>query len=77
MFVVVCWNTKNGVAREREELEVQSSSKYVLMNWGKQAAGAAVSMHFRKEIWGGIIQSIHGRYYIYMYIEFPLYYFAI
>ncbi|KAJ7394578.1 hypothetical protein OS493_000395 [Desmophyllum pertusum] len=59
MFAVICWTSKNGVALEREELEVQSSSKYVVMNGGKQEAGAAVSMVFRKEIWGGIIQSIH------------------
>lgn len=62
MFAVICWTSKNGVALEREELEVQSSSKYVVMNGGKQEAGAAVSMVFRKEIWGGIIQSIHGSY---------------
>ena len=62
MFAVICWNSKNGVALEREELEVQSSSKYVIMNGGKQEVGAEVNMVFRKDIWGGIIQSMHGRY---------------
>ncbi|XP_044179215.1 uncharacterized protein LOC114950465 isoform X2 [Acropora millepora] len=59
MFAVICWNSKNGVALDSEELEVQSSSKCVLMNGGKQEVGAAVNMVFRKDIWGGIIQSIH------------------
>lgn len=62
MFAVISWNSKNGVALEREELEVQPSSKYVVMNGGKQEVGAAVNMVFRKDIWGGIIQSIHGRF---------------
>lgn len=59
MFAVISWNTKNGVTLNREKLEVQSSAKYVVMNGGKQEVGAAVSMLFRKDIWGGIIQSIH------------------
>jgi len=61
MFAVISWNSKNGVTLDREELEVQSSAKYVVMNGGKQEVGAAVSMLFRKDIWGGIIQSIHGK----------------
>ena len=61
MFAVISWNSKNGVTLDREELEVQSSAKYVVMNGGKQEVGAAVSMLFRKDIWGGVIQSIHGK----------------
>lgn len=60
MFAVISWNTKISVTLDREELEVQSSAKYVMMNGGKQEVGAAVSMLFRKDIWGGVIQSIHG-----------------
>ena len=60
MFAVICWNSKNGVTLDREELEVQSSSKYVVMNGGNQEDGAAVNMVFRKDIWEGTIQSIHG-----------------
>ena len=75
MFAVICWNSKNGVALDSEELEVQSSSKYVLMNGGKQEVGAAVNMVFRKDIWGGIIQSIHGSYIIVLRTHsFPLVY---
>lgn len=59
MFAVISWNSRNGVTLGREELEVQSSAQYVIMNGGKQEVGAAVSMLFRKDIWGGIIQSIH------------------
>ena len=59
MFAVICLNSKNGVTLEREELEVQSSAKYVVMQGGKNKAGAEVSMLFRKDIWGGIIQSIY------------------
>ena len=64
MFAVICWNSKNGVTLDREELEVQSSSKYVVMNGGNQEDGAAVNMVFRKDIWEGTIQSIHGSYII-------------
>ena len=64
MFAVICWNSKNGVTLDREELEVQSSSKYVVMNGGNQEDGAAVNMFFRKDIWEGTIQSIHGSYII-------------
>ena len=48
-LLLICWNSKNGVALKREELEGQSSSKYVVMNGGKQEVGAAVNMVFRKE----------------------------
>ena len=51
MFAVISWNTKNGVALEREELEVKSSSKYIVMNGGKQEAEAVVSKLFRKDMW--------------------------
>lgn len=50
MFAVICWNSKNGVTLEGEELEVQPSSKYVVMNGGTQEVGAAVNMVFRKDI---------------------------
>ena len=33
------------------------------MNGGKMETGATVNMVFRKEIWGGTIQSIHGSNY--------------
>lgn len=65
MFAVICWNTKNGVALEREELEVKSRSKYLVMNGGKQEAGAVVSMLFRKDICGGFIQSIQDKHCVY------------
>ena len=61
MFAVISWNSKNGVTLDREELEVKSSAKYVIMNGGRQEVGAAVSMLFWKDIWEGIIQSIHGK----------------
>lgn len=31
------------------------------MNGGKMEPGAMVNMLFRKEIWGGMIQSLHGK----------------
>ena len=39
MFAVISWNTKISVTLDREELEVQSSAKYVMMNGGKQEVG--------------------------------------
>lgn len=54
---------------------IVKSSKYVLMNGGKQEVGAAVNMVFRKDIWGGIIQSIHGSYIIVLRTHsFPIVY---
>lgn len=60
MYALIAWNSKNGVLLEREELEVQSSGKLTVMNGGKMETGITVNLLFRKEIWGGMIQSIHG-----------------
>ena len=60
MYAVIVWNMKNGVALGREELEVMSTSKLTVMNGGKMATGSTVNMKFRKDIWGGRIQSLHG-----------------
>ena len=60
MYAVIAWNMKNGVALGREELEVKSTSKLTVMNGGKMARGSTVNMQFRKDIWGGRIQSLHG-----------------
>ena len=56
MYAVIVWNMKNGVALGREELEVMSTSKLTVMNGRKMATG----MQFRKDIWGGRIQSLHS-----------------
>ena len=60
MHALISWSAKNGVALGREELEVRSTSKLTIMNGGKMEPGATVNMLFRKEIWGGTIQSLHG-----------------
>lgn len=60
MYALISWSSKNGVALEREELEVRSTKQLTVMNGGKMETGATVNMLFRKEIWGGTIQSLHG-----------------
>ncbi|KAJ7382633.1 hypothetical protein OS493_033689 [Desmophyllum pertusum] len=59
MHALITWSSKNGVALGREELEVRSTSKLTVMNGGKMEAGATINMLFRKDIWGGTIQSLH------------------
>lgn len=61
MHALITWSSKNGVALGREELEVRSTSKLTVMNGGKMEAGATINMLFRKDIWGGTIQSLHGK----------------
>lgn len=56
MYALIAWNTKNGMAIEREELEVKSTSKLTVMNGGKMEPGATVNILFKKDIWGGTIQ---------------------
>ena len=60
MYALIAWNTKNGMAIGREELDVKSTSKLTVMNGGKMEPGATVNMLFKKDIWGGTIQSLHG-----------------
>ena len=60
MYALISWSAKNGVALGREELEVRSTSNLTIMNGGKMEPGATVNMLYRKEIWGGTIQSLHG-----------------
>ena len=62
MYVLIAWNTKSGVPLQREALEVQSNTKLTVMNGGKMEPGATVNMLFKREIWGGTVQSIHGTY---------------
>ena len=62
MYVLIAWNTKNGVPLQREALKVQSNTKLTVMNGAKMEPGATVNMLFKKEIWGGTVQSIHGTY---------------
>jgi len=59
MYALISWSSKNGVVLEREELEVRSTKQLTVMNGGKMEPGATVNMLFRKEIWGGTIQSLH------------------
>lgn len=59
MYVLIAWNTKNGVPLQREALEVLSNTKLTVMNGGKMEPGATVNMLFKREIWGGTVQSIH------------------
>ncbi|KAK2562530.1 hypothetical protein P5673_014206 [Acropora cervicornis] len=42
MYALTAWETKNGIAEGREELEVISTSKVTLMNGGKMESGATV-----------------------------------
>ena len=44
MYALISWSTKNGVALEREELEVRSTSKLTIINGGKMEPGAAKTM---------------------------------
>ena len=44
MYALISWSTKNGVALEREELEVRSTSKLTIMNGGKMEPGATKTM---------------------------------
>ena len=60
MYALISLETKNGMAEEREELEVISTSKVTLMNGGKMESGATVNMLHKKDIWGGTVQSLHG-----------------
>ncbi|KAJ7391501.1 hypothetical protein OS493_018552 [Desmophyllum pertusum] len=59
MYALISWSLKNGVPLKREELEVQSSTKFTVMNGGKMEPGATVNLVFKKDIWAGTIQSIH------------------
>lgn len=60
MYALIVWETKNGIAVEREELEAISTSKLTVMNGGKMESGATVNMLHKKHIWGGTVQSLHG-----------------
>lgn len=61
MYALIVWETKNGIAVEREELEAISTSKLTVMNGGKMESGATVNMlHKKHNIWGGTVQSLHG-----------------
>lgn len=60
MYALISWSSKNGEALTREELEVTSTTKLTVMNGGKMEPGANVNMLYKKEIWGGTIQSLHG-----------------
>ena len=60
MYALICWSSKNGISLGKEELEVLPSSKFVVMNGGRLEAGADVTMLYRKEMWGGKIQFVHG-----------------
>ena len=60
LYALICWSSKNGISLGKEELEVLPSSKFVVMNGGRLEAGADVTMLYRKEMWGGKIQSVHG-----------------
>lgn len=60
MYALISWNSQNGVPLKREELEVQPSAKLTIMNGGKMEPGATVNLVFKKDIWGGTIQSVHG-----------------
>lgn len=62
MYALISWSLKNGVPLKREELEVQSSTKFTVMNGGKMEPGATVNLVFKKDIWAGTIQSIHGTF---------------
>jgi len=62
MYVLIAWTTKNGVPLEKEALEVVLNTELTIMNGGKMEPGATVNMLFKREIWGGTIQSIHGMY---------------
>ena len=44
MYALIVWETKNGIAVEREELEAISTSKLTVMNGGKMESGATVNM---------------------------------
>ena len=66
MYALVAWTTKNGVSLEREALEVVSNTKLTIMNGGKMEPGATVNMLFKREIWGSMVQSIHGMYCYYI-----------
>ena len=43
-------------------LEALSNTKLTVMNGEKMEPGATVNMLFKREIWGGTVQSIHGTY---------------
>lgn len=60
MYALISWCSKNGIALDREELEVRSTTKLTVMNGRKMEPGATVNMLYRKEIWGGTIQSLHA-----------------
>jgi len=60
MYALIVWETKNGIAVEREELEAISTSKLTVMNGGNMESGATVNMLHKKHIWGGTVQSLHG-----------------
>ena len=58
MYALISWNSQNGVHLKREELEVQPSAKLTIMNGGKMEPGVTVNLVFKKDIWGGTIQSV-------------------
>lgn len=60
MYALIVWETKNGIAVEREELEAISTSKLTVMNGEKMESEATVNMLHKKHIWGGTVQSLHG-----------------
>jgi len=60
MYALICWNSQNGVTLGREELEVRPTRTLTVMNGGKMEPGATVNLHYRKDIWGGTVQSLHG-----------------
>ena len=63
MYALIAWKTNNGIALTQEQLEVVASNKFIIMNGGKLEADSEVNMLFKKEMWGGVIHSIHGNVY--------------
>lgn len=44
---------------KREEVEVRGAKTLTVMNGGKMEPNATVNLQYRKDIWGGKIQSLH------------------
>ncbi|XP_068720386.1 uncharacterized protein [Montipora capricornis] len=59
MYALISWTSRNGVTLEREEVEVRATRTLTVMNGGKMEPDATVNLQYRKDIWGGKIQSLH------------------
>ncbi|KAK2569827.1 hypothetical protein P5673_005678 [Acropora cervicornis] len=59
MYALISWTSRNGVTLEREEVEVRAARTLTVMNGGKMEPDATVNLQYRKDIWGGKIQSLH------------------